>query len=181
VVRNNEQDPHQSSTDQCCRPKEEGKPGTSNLHVMLRYRVLHFQPYGGGRWAPSLEYFIQPRFQTKRGSTTWNKVGTSWRVPVRELIPIQLNLLEEVSSELLWWSLFSAQVGASFFRNQVVRLHKVGLRQIVDSWVENRFFTMAEDQVWHPSYGGRYLGGHDSTSFGVLGQSSHSRPPGCYR
>jgi hypothetical protein len=51
--------------------------GSSNLHVLLRHRLEHFQPYSGGKWLPSLEYFTIPKVQAKKGSSTWNRVGTS--------------------------------------------------------------------------------------------------------
>jgi hypothetical protein len=42
--------------------------GTSNLHLMLRFRLEHFQPYSGDNCAPSLELFTLPKFQAKQGS-----------------------------------------------------------------------------------------------------------------
>jgi hypothetical protein len=51
--------------------------GSSNLHFMLKFRLEHFQPYSEGRWAPSLEYFTLPKFQAKRDSKVWNRIGTS--------------------------------------------------------------------------------------------------------
>jgi hypothetical protein len=29
------------------------EPNRSNLHLMLRFRLEGYQPYGGGNWAPS--------------------------------------------------------------------------------------------------------------------------------
>jgi hypothetical protein len=155
---------------QCCQPKDKGgldlinpndalialmtkwvlkacEPGSSNLHVFLRHRLSSFQPYSGGRWSPSLDFFTQPRFQAKKGSTAWNRVGTSWRSLVRELIPVQAKLPEEVSTESLWWSFFTPQIGAGFPKNRAARLHKVGLRHIRDTRIDNRFLTNDEAQV----------------------------------
>jgi hypothetical protein len=61
------------------------EPGSSNLHLMLRFRLSHCQPYSGGRWAPNLEYFTLPRFQAKRGSKVWNRIGTSWKALVKDI------------------------------------------------------------------------------------------------
>jgi hypothetical protein len=33
------------------------EPGQSNLHLMLHYKLSLYQPYAGGRWQPSLEFF----------------------------------------------------------------------------------------------------------------------------
>lgn len=40
------------------------EPIPSNLHLMLKFRFSHFQPYWG-KWQPNLEYFTLPRHQSK--------------------------------------------------------------------------------------------------------------------
>jgi hypothetical protein len=44
------------------------EPGLSNLQIMIRFRLTHFQPYSGRRWVPSMEFFTQQKFQARRGS-----------------------------------------------------------------------------------------------------------------
>jgi hypothetical protein len=61
------------------------EPGSSNLHLLPGYWLEHFQPYNDGRWEPSLEYFILPKFQAKPGSKVSNRVGTSWRSLVKDI------------------------------------------------------------------------------------------------
>ena len=87
---------------QCCQPKEKGglnlinledavvalmtkwiikaiEPGDSNLHLFLRYKLSHNQPYARGRWSPSLEYFTIGKHQAKRGLLVWNQVSSAWK------------------------------------------------------------------------------------------------------
>jgi hypothetical protein len=65
---------------ECCQPKAQGalnlvnpedamvalltkwiikacEPGQSNLHLMLRFRLVGMQPYSTGRWEPRLGHF----------------------------------------------------------------------------------------------------------------------------
>ena len=44
------------------------EPGDSNLHLFLRFRLSQYQPYTGGRWTQSLEYFPMNKHQRKKGS-----------------------------------------------------------------------------------------------------------------
>ena len=62
------------------------KPGQSNLHVMLRFRLASCQPYQAGNWAPLLEFFTKPGYSSRRNSLTWNRVTAAWKVFVKSLI-----------------------------------------------------------------------------------------------
>jgi hypothetical protein len=76
---------------QCCQEKSEGginlinpedaavalmikwvikalEPGTTNLHEFLRYRLSLYQPYPGGKWHPSLEFFTMKGHSSRQGS-----------------------------------------------------------------------------------------------------------------
>jgi hypothetical protein len=44
------------------------EPGSSNLHLMLRYRLSRYQPYQGGRWESGLEFFMVAGHQSHQGS-----------------------------------------------------------------------------------------------------------------
>jgi hypothetical protein len=155
---------------QCCQPKVDGgldlinptdalvalmvkwvlkacEPGTSNLHAMLRFRLSNCQPYGGGQWRPSLEYFTQSKFQAKKGSKAWNRAGISWRAVVKDVVPVLPSLGEDVLNEPFWWSSFSPQIGAGFSKNRAAQLHRAGLVQIQDARVGDRFITAEEGQA----------------------------------
>ena len=77
------------SWQQCCQPKNKGglnlinredavvalmtkwltkalELGDSNLHLFLRFRLSQYQPYIGGRWSQSMEYFTLGKHQQKR-------------------------------------------------------------------------------------------------------------------
>lgn len=71
----------------------------SNLHAMLRFRLINFQPYVRGRWAPSLEFFTMPHCQVKRGSKAWTQTNIAWLELVKSLQPVQPWIAEEVLSE----------------------------------------------------------------------------------
>jgi hypothetical protein len=123
------------------------EPGDSNLPLMLRYRLTHFQPYSGGRWAPSLEFFILPKFQVKRGSPTWTRAGSTWRSLVKELLRVRPISFEEVMSEPFWWSEFSTTIGPGFSKLRATQLHRAGLQHIRDAWEEDQFISAARAVV----------------------------------
>ena len=87
---------------QCCQPKNAGgvnlinpedavaalmtkwmvkalEPGDSNLHLFLRYRLSMYQPYAGGRWVQSMEYFTVDKHERKKGSIVWNQATSAWK------------------------------------------------------------------------------------------------------
>jgi hypothetical protein len=47
--------------------------GSSNLHAKWRYRLRSYQPYQGGRWQSSLEFFTIVGHQSRQGSLGWNQ------------------------------------------------------------------------------------------------------------
>jgi hypothetical protein len=122
---------------QCCQPKEKGgvnlinpvdammalmvkwilkavEPGNSNLHLLFRFRLAHFQPYSGSRWAPSLEFFTLPKFQAQKGSQAWSRAGVAWRALVMDLSRVKPSSFEEMMSEPFWWSEFTEVIGPGF-------------------------------------------------------------------
>jgi hypothetical protein len=109
------------------------EPGSSNLHLMLRFRLSHCQPYSGGRWAPNLEYFTLPRFQAKRGSKVWNRIGTSWKALVKDIQGVKPRIFEEVMNESFWWSEFAEIMGPGFAKSRAAQLHRVDLQYIQDA------------------------------------------------
>lgn len=54
------------------------EPLATNLHVMLRYRLSHFQPFTRGHWQPSMEFFTLSSHQSRKGSKIWNWVVAAW-------------------------------------------------------------------------------------------------------
>jgi hypothetical protein len=123
------------------------EPGDSNLHLMLRYRLAHFQPYSSGRWAPSLEFFTLPKFKARRGSPAWTRVGSAWRPLVKELLRVRPISFEEVMSEPFWWSEFSTTIGPGFSKLRATQLHRAGLQHIRDAWEEDQFISAARAVV----------------------------------
>jgi hypothetical protein len=80
------------------------KPGQSNLHATLRFRLASCQPYQGRNWAASLEFFTSPGHSSKKGSLTWNRVTTAWKTFVKSLNCVLPRSFEEACNESLWWS-----------------------------------------------------------------------------
>jgi hypothetical protein len=116
--------------------------GTSNLHLLLRFRLQRFQPYSGGRWDPSLDYFLLPHFQAKQGSRAWNRVGTAWRSLAKEVTRVKPKNFEEVMSESFGWSGFVSTIGPGFAKNRAAQLHKAGLRRLGDAWHGGAFISV---------------------------------------
>jgi hypothetical protein len=94
-----------------------------------------------------MEFFTQHKFQAKRGSKVWNRIGISWRSLVREVVPVLPILKEELMIESFWWSPSSPQIGAGFSKARAAKIHKAGLVQIRDAHTEDRFLTAIEAQA----------------------------------
>jgi hypothetical protein len=122
------------------------EPGTSNLHILLRHKVEHFQLYSGGKWSPSLEYFTLPKFQAKKGSKAWNIVGTSWRALVKDVSRVRPSSFEEVMGESMWWSEFAPLVGPGFSKAHATQLHKAGLKRVANAWHDGTFLSTTMTQ-----------------------------------
>jgi hypothetical protein len=135
------------------------EPGRSNLYLMLKYQLENFQSYSGGRWAPSLEYFMLPKFQAKRESKAWNRIGTSWRSLVKEVQWVKPKIFEEVMNESFWWSEFAVLIGPGFSKSRAAQLHRAGLKRIQDAWEDGSLISVdrakekfglkaGEDRAW---------------------------------
>lgn len=120
------------------------EPSQLNLHVMLRFRPSNFQPYSGGRWQPSMEYFTITRFQAKQGSKIWNRACEAWRCFVSHTQMIPPSVHEELLCEPFWWSEFSSQIGPSFSRLRAAQLHRSGMRVIRDARNGDQFLLSNE-------------------------------------
>jgi hypothetical protein len=55
------------------------EPGDSNFKIMLRHRISNFQPYPGGNWPPSLQWFALPSHAAKSGSMVWQRTAQAWK------------------------------------------------------------------------------------------------------
>ena len=90
------------------------KPSISNLHVLLKHRLRNYQPYQGGHWRPSLEYFILDRCQAKKGSVAWTRAMVVWKSMATDLRSIFPKTAEEVANKPLWWFSFLPLIGFWF-------------------------------------------------------------------
>lgn len=115
------------------------EPGESNLYLILRYRLSLFQPYQGGRWEASLEYFTLPNIQARQSSAAWTRAGKAWKKLSPDLHPIRPQNREEVLSEPFWWSRFLPQIGAGFSKLRASHLHRRGLRCVRDALSGGQF------------------------------------------
>lgn len=164
---------------QCCQMKEKGgldlinpedamtslmvkwmvkamEPGTSNLHLLLRHRLNKYQPYAGGNWKPSLDFFTLRKHQSHRGSATWNRVTSAWKKLNPEIIYNRPTNIDEWLCTSLWFCPAFSMIGPSFSKQRANNLHKQGMRYYRDIWIQNGFmdYRMAQEK------------------YGILGQES---------
>jgi hypothetical protein len=90
------------------------EPGSSNLHLMLRYRVSLYQPYAGGRWDRSVEYYTCAGHQSQQGSLEWNRVTMAWKKMVPKLVFVPPIYMEELLSCSLWHCPEFPLIGSGF-------------------------------------------------------------------
>lgn len=155
---------------QCCQPRNNGglelmnpedamialmakwvvkamEPGNSNLHLLLRYRLSMYQPFSGGRWCPSLEYFTLPKNQCHKGSAVWNRTTTAWKTMAKEITYNRPNNLEELLSCSIWLCRSHPVIRPGFSKVRAAALHKKGMRHYRDIWRQTRFLEPLETQA----------------------------------
>jgi hypothetical protein len=157
---------------QCCQSKAEGglniinpedamvglmtkwilkamEPGTTNLHLLLRFRLMHYQPFQNGNWQPSLEYFTKQGHQARRGSIVWNRISTAWKIMINEVEFVRPNNREELASCSFWHCPLAPTIGPGFSKIRAMGLHRNGLRQYKDVLDMNSgiFITAVEAQL----------------------------------
>lgn len=140
---------------QCCQKREDGginlinpddvvaalmgkwvvkvlEPSSSNLHLLLRHKLSQFQPYSGGRWDESLEFFFIPKHQTRMGSIVWNRVVPAWKSLLPAISFVPPTCWEDLMSLSWWWNPAAPMIGPGFSRLRAAALHKTGIRQYRD-------------------------------------------------
>lgn len=70
--------------------------GSSNVHVLLRYRLKNFQSYLSGRWSSNLEFFTLKKHEIRLGSVIWNSITT-----VQKIIRDQMTCVRPIDIEEL--------------------------------------------------------------------------------
>ena len=122
------------------------EPGDSNLHLFLRFRLSQYQPYSGGRWSQSLEYFTLSKHQRKKGSLVWNQVAAAWRNMLPFVSTNTPSNWEKLMNCSFWWPLACPTLDAGFSMVRAAYLHKRGLKYYRDIWRGGRFLTPPEAQ-----------------------------------
>ena len=120
------------------------EPGQSNLHTLLRFRLMGYQPFSRGNWSPSMEFFTISGHQRKKGSTAWTRATKAWKATRKDLASVKPQSQEEVLNESFWWSQFCPAIGPAFSKIRAASLHRVGLRRISNAWANGSFLRMDE-------------------------------------
>lgn len=135
---------------QCCQPREKGgldlinsedamtslmikwivkamEQGTSNLHIFLRHRLNHYQPYAGEKWELSLDFFTLKKHHSHRGSAIWHRVTNAWKKLSIEIIYNKPTNIDEWPSTSLWFCQAFSMIGPGFSKETAPTLHKKGM------------------------------------------------------
>jgi hypothetical protein len=121
--------------------------GTSNLHEFLRYRLSLYQPYQGGRWKPSLEFFTLKGHSSRQRSLGWNRAAQVWKSILPDLHYVPPKCLDDLMSYDLWSCLEAPLIGPGFSRLCAANLHKAGLRKYRDAIRGRGFISTVEAQA----------------------------------
>ena len=122
------------------------EPGTSNLHLFLRFRPSQSQPYLGRHWPQSLEYFTLSKHQRKKGSLVWNQVALAWKKMLSFVSVSSQTIWEELMCCSFWWHPECQFEENGFSLVRATSLHKRGLKGYSDIWREGRFLSPPEAQ-----------------------------------
>lgn len=130
----------------CCRAKKDGglglvnpleammamhtkwvlkacEPGESNLKTLIRFRLVNYQPYKGGRWGASLRWFIQKGHQAKFGSGVWKRTAIAWKSIVNDIKVAVPNNYDKWINLDFWWTPGFNMIGPNFSKNRAAQLH----------------------------------------------------------
>ena len=105
------------------------EPRSSNLHVMLRYRLDKYQPYPGQNWLSRMEFFMVPSYQSHLNFLGWNCITLAWKVVFPELQYVPPSNLDELLSCSPWFYPTTSMIGSCFSKLIAFSLHKAGLRR----------------------------------------------------
>ena len=122
------------------------EPGDSNLHLFLRFRLSQYQPYTGGRWPQSMEYFTISKHQRKKGSIVWNQIALAWKTILPFVSFRRPTNWEELMSCSFWWLESNSATDSGLSAARAAVLHKKGLKRYRDIWRNERFMTPREAQ-----------------------------------
>lgn len=159
--------PELDGLSQCCLEKKEGginlinpddavaalmtkwvikamEPNQSNLHLLLRFKLSQYQPYSGGRWMESLDYFPIQKHQARNGSIVWNRVAAAWKTLLPSIKTVTPRNWEELMSTSWWCYPLVPMIGPGFSRAMAATLHIAGLRTYRDAWYRGRLMTAEE-------------------------------------
>ena len=97
------------------------EPGTSNLQLLLKYRLERYQPYSGDRWGPNMDYFTKLSHQYKQGSKVWNRMAETWKTMNKDLvttllITYELQLLVVLGDFDYWTKILQIPSSCSLLR-----------------------------------------------------------------
>jgi hypothetical protein len=119
--------------------------GEPNLHLLLRYRLSAYQPYPGGRWQGSLDFFMVKGHQSKQGSLGWNRTTLAWKALLPDLQFVPPNTVEELLSCSVWFCPMAPIIGPGFSKHRVSILHKAGMRKYRDIMTGRSNFIAADE------------------------------------
>lgn len=122
------------------------EPRNSNLQLLLRHILSQYQPYSGGRWFPSLEFYTLEKNQSHKGSIIWNKVTIAWKTMRMETSYIRPSNLDELLSCSIWFYPCHPIVGPCFSKALATVLYRKGMRYYRDLWRHTRFLELIEAQ-----------------------------------
>jgi exonuclease III len=123
------------------------EPGATNLHELLRFRLSLYQPYPGGRWQPSLEYFTIKGHRSRQGSLAWNRAAQAWKSFLPNLHFVPPKCIEDLLSCDLWSCPGAPLIGPGFSKARAANLHTAGLCKYRDAMRDTRFIDAAEAQL----------------------------------
>ena len=122
------------------------EPGTTNLHEFLQYRISLYQPYQGGNWQPSLEFFTMQGHYSRQGSLGWNRTTQAWKVVLSNVKYIPTNCLEDLLNCNIWTCPEVPLIGPGFSRLKASNLHKKGPQKYSDIMRGSGFIPTHEIQ-----------------------------------
>lgn len=79
-------------------------PEESNLQLMLRYRLIRFNPQRGWSWGVRFDWFTCKQYQGLPGSKVWGHISKTWKNMVKGMYQILSRTMMKLLHSNLWWS-----------------------------------------------------------------------------
>ena len=123
--------------------------GESNLQLMLRYRLVRFNPKKGSSWRVSIVWLTNKEHQGVVGSKVWGHIGNAWKIMVEGIFQLPPRMRMELLHANIWWSEGLDLLNQGFTYSKGLTLYHKGIQCVDDVWDQAMLINKLAEK-WRP-------------------------------